>query len=54
MAGGIAGDKPACAFEYVQYGTDADAPRELEYRKPINAIGMSGSLPNPGLWSTTF
>jgi uncharacterized membrane protein YeaQ/YmgE (transglycosylase-associated protein family) len=50
-AGGIAGDKPASTFEYVQFGTDADVPKGVQCGKPINAIGECGSLPYPGLWS---
>jgi uncharacterized membrane protein YeaQ/YmgE (transglycosylase-associated protein family) len=50
-AGCIAGDKLSCAFEYVQYGTDPDVPKELQCGKPTNATGECGSLPYPGLWS---
>ena len=46
---GIAGDKPASAFEHVQFGTDADVPKDFQCGKPINAIGECGSLPYPGL-----
>jgi hypothetical protein len=49
----MAGNKPTYAFEYVQYATDADVPKEFQYRKPINAIGNSGSLPDLWLSSTT-
>jgi hypothetical protein len=35
--GFIAGDEQACAFEYVQYGTDANVPKEIQCGRLINS-----------------
>jgi hypothetical protein len=53
-AGCIAGDKLACAFGYVQYGTDADVPEELKCGNLINVIGSMVHWHTLGHSLTTF
>jgi hypothetical protein len=50
----IAEDELACVVEYVQYGTDASVPNEIQCRQPIDAIGYCSSWPNPELRSAAY
>jgi hypothetical protein len=43
-AGGIAGDKPSRMFESVQYGTDADVPKERSFSVSLKKCDGVDSL----------